>query len=339
LIRERWKDFPESKRVIIEERIVAGPPREWFQSDADRHIDRTRFDVLGEMERLGLPLGGAAKSALTEIQNNHPEWMLRPSEEAGFHIWHGGADFIVGNPEKLQAIPAESLIDQAKMLADNAGFMDGDDWQALCQSHPQHALEGLEATAKADEWPVWAWKPFLRATEKLESPDSVVVVAKLLLRVPDEQFSKIADDAAWWLNEKAKGLADDLLWPLWDRVVVFVSQEPAAPWAHDAFSAALGSPSGHLAEILIRRISKGEHGEEMPDAMRQRFDALASSPGIFGELARIRFAADVSLLFEKAPDWTIERLLPLFDWKDPEASNVWSARKYSNYIGSPNYSI
>jgi hypothetical protein len=103
----------------------------------------------------------------------------------------------------------------------------------------------------------------------------------------------------------------------------------------DALTDALNAPAGHLAGVLIKRMTKGENGEEMPDAIRQRFDMLVSATGRFGELGRVRFAAEVSLLFEKAPLWTAERILPLFDWKSPDAPNAWNARKYSNYIGSP----
>lgn len=102
----------------------------------------------------------------------------------------------------------------------------------------------------------------------------------------------------------------------------------------DALTDALNAPAGRLAEVLIKRMTKGKGGEEMPDALRQRFDKLAAAPRRFGELARVRFAAEVSLLFERAPRWTKERIVPLFDWKSPDAPDVWNARKYSSYIGS-----
>jgi len=82
----------------------------------------------------------------------------------------------------------------------------------------------------------------------------------------------------------------------------------------DALTDALNAPVGRLAEILLQRMAKGENGEE---------------------LARVRFAAEVSLLFERAPIWTAERIVPLFDWRSADAPSVWNARKYSNYIGSP----
>jgi hypothetical protein len=103
----------------------------------------------------------------------------------------------------------------------------------------------------------------------------------------------------------------------------------------DSLTDALNAPAGRLAEVLIKKLTKGEGSMEMPDDMRARFDKLINAPGKFGTLARVRLAAEVSLLFERAPVWTTDRVVPLFDWNSPEAPLMWSARKYSNYIGSP----
>jgi hypothetical protein len=226
LILERWEEFPAAKRASIEDRLAAGPPADRFRSDAVRQVERSKFDILGEMERVGLTLGDQSKSVLAEIKRKNPEWKLRPSEQAGFHVWHGGADYIVGNSHKLRNIPAESLIDEAKKLADTADFMDGDDWQALCQSDPQSAVDGLAASAKKGVWPDWAWNPFLWATQKIDSPDSIALTGKLLLSFPDEGFSRIASAASWWLDQNAKALDDKLLWPLWDKIKVAIVQDP-----------------------------------------------------------------------------------------------------------------
>src|SRR5262245_18128279 len=76
-------------------------------------------------------------------------------------------------------------------------------------------------------------------------------------------------------------------------------------------------------------------GEKLPLAMQMRLDRLVSAPGKFGKLARTRLAADLSYLFDQAPEWTTARLLPCFDWSSEDARDAWSSRKYSNYIGSP----
>jgi hypothetical protein len=103
----------------------------------------------------------------------------------------------------------------------------------------------------------------------------------------------------------------------------------------DTLTEALNSPAGRLAEILIKRMEKGENGEEISAPVRTRLDKLVSATGNYGALARVRLAAEVGLFYERAPSWTKKNILPLFDWSSPEALNVWTARKYSSYIGSP----
>jgi hypothetical protein len=103
----------------------------------------------------------------------------------------------------------------------------------------------------------------------------------------------------------------------------------------DLLNDSINSPSGRLAEILLKKLTKSEISREMPDDMQARFEKLIRAGGRFGELARVRLAAEVSLLFERAPNWTAENIVPLFDWSSPDAHAAWSSRKYSNYIGSP----
>jgi hypothetical protein len=101
----------------------------------------------------------------------------------------------------------------------------------------------------------------------------------------------------------------------------------------DLYNNALNAPPGQLAEVLIRKVTKGD-GSELPDDVRTRLDRLIDAPGKPGLFARVRLAADVPYLFDHAPNWTTSRLIPLFDWSSPDAADAWSARKYSN-IGSP----
>jgi hypothetical protein len=102
----------------------------------------------------------------------------------------------------------------------------------------------------------------------------------------------------------------------------------------DLFNDAINAPPGRLVEVLISKITKGD-AKELPDDALARLDRLFDAPGKSGLLARVRIAADLPFLFDRAPTWTTSRLIALFDWSSPDAAAMWSARKYSNYIGSP----
>jgi hypothetical protein len=191
LIHARSHDLSRDQWLAIERRIMEGPPAESFRqgsSDIDQIIARCRFDLLGELERSGVSLSPDAHAMLANIRKRWPKWQLRPPERAGFHIWTEGSSAIVGDPDKLQGVSDAHLVTEAKRIADRAGFMEGDAWQALCQSDPGRALRGLEAQATKHQWPAWAWNPFLWAAHQIDDPVATARIAQLLLEWPKEQF-------------------------------------------------------------------------------------------------------------------------------------------------------
>lgn len=102
----------------------------------------------------------------------------------------------------------------------------------------------------------------------------------------------------------------------------------------DALTDALNAPAGRLAEVLLKKLPATTGGELPPD-MRRRLETLIDAPGRIGFLARIRLAAEVALLFDRAPAWTTSKIVPLFEWTNPDATEAWASRKYANYIGPP----
>jgi len=337
LLRQRWRDLTPEQRESIEKRIAEGPPADWLREgvETERLIDRCRFDLLGELQRAGLELTAESKAFFNEIAARWPQWQMRPAEQAGFHIWHEGVSEIVGNAEKFKDVADDELVTAAEKAAAEADFMEGDAWQALCQSDPGRALRGLEAQANKRLWPLSAWDRFLWAAQGIDDPDSVAKIARHLLQAPNDKFSEMASSASWWLNEKARSLDDALLWPLWDRIIDTVPRSMTEGNDSDLFGDSLNAPSGRLAEILLKKLTKAEGSGDMSGDMQMRFEKLIRAEGRFGQLARLRLAAEVSFLFERAPEWTAKNVVPLFDWSSPDAHAAWSSRKYSNYIGSP----
>ena len=222
LARERWHEFPPDKQEAIEARIIEGPPQDWYREGAEleRLTDRARFDLLGELQRSGAELTKNSQAVFEEIIQRWPNWQLRPTEQAGFHIWTGGVTEVVSDPDKLKNVPDNELVAAAKQAQEKADFLEGDAWEMLCRSEPDRALRGLKAQADVGEWPAWAWRPFLWAGDKIEDTDTVCLIAELLLNWPQDEFSEISDTASWWLNQKATVLNENLIWPLWDRIEV-----------------------------------------------------------------------------------------------------------------------
>lgn len=338
LIKARWNDFSPEKRKIIEQRLCAGPPKDCFREGAeiDRHIDRCRFDFLGQMEQGGIQFSAETSATLKEIRERWPQWTLRPEELTGFHTWSWSSHGEIGDPTKLQNIADDLLVAEAMRIDAMANFGEGDSWRALCITEPDRALRGLEAEAQAGRWPEKAWRPFFWERRTLRGPDVGARIVRLLLDCPKEEFGGIAGQACYWLTENYAAIDDDDKWKLWDKILVATSNEPdEADDGGDLLTQARGGPAGHLTEFLLHKLREQKDKKDLSRDLRERMDRLVEMPGLFGKLARVRFAAEVSLLFDLAPDWTTQRLLPLFELSSPEASAMWSARSFSNYIGVP----
>jgi hypothetical protein len=103
----------------------------------------------------------------------------------------------------------------------------------------------------------------------------------------------------------------------------------------DVFTDALNSPAGRLVDVLLKKLPEGAAQNGLSAEIHQRLDRVVDAQGRPGKLARVRLAPELPLLFNRAPDWTTRKLLPLFEWSSADALDVWSARKYSRHIGSP----
>lgn len=336
LIRSRWSEFDEDARAGIERRVIVGPPTNWFREGAEleRAMDRHRFELLADFESSGVPLGGKAAELLAEIRQRHPQWRVADPERAAFLVWHGGVTSVVGDKKKLEAVPAEQLIAAALKAKDEEDFLEGDTWQAFVQNDPPKAFEGIERAAPGDKWNQEIWRTFFWSANKIADAPTLDRLARLLGKWPDDApFDGTSVAAAWWLDEVADKLEDEALWSAWDLIVERAPRRTEV-LNNDAFGTALNDTSGHLASILLKKIPQDKSDREFPQNLRARFDRLVSEEGVYGLLVHVRFAAAIAFLFERAPNWSTEHIIPKFFWNSTEAGAMWSARKYFNHIGS-----
>lgn len=230
LLRGRWNEFPPDKQQQILHRICEGPPRDTFQEgpEGDRAIDRYRFDILSQMESDGFATGEEGKNTLHEIQSRWPQWTPKPEEQAGFHVWHsGGYRSRGGDPAAFASLPEDQLVAEIKKAEAQADFLNDDKWQGLCLSEPDRAFRGLSVAAEKGEWPVDFWQQLLFSPTVYASTETEDAVARILPKFPDSSFADVAGAASRWLESHAKGLPDEMLWPIWDKIAATVLIETA----------------------------------------------------------------------------------------------------------------
>jgi hypothetical protein len=338
LIRSRWVEFPPKRRGMIEKRIIEGPPAGWFKEGADlsRLMDRYRFQLLLDLERSKVPLGKEPSELFRQIRERHPQWRDVEPEKVGFAMWQGPVTSVVGSKERLSSVPSNQLIQAAKKAADEADYMEGDSWQGLCQEEPITAFRGIENAPTSERWHEWAWRPLLwAAANKVTDPGELNRIARLLAKWPKAApFAETASGAAFWMDQVSDKLKAPNLWAVWDLIEQH-SPRRTEELNNDVFATALNDPSGNLASVLLKRTPRPKGQVELGKQLRIRYEKLIGSRDLFALLARVRLSAAIAFLFERAPKWTIANLLPSFSWDSSDAPAMWSARKYSNQIGSP----
>ena len=341
LICARWLDFPVDQQRTIQDRAVIGPRPDAFKegSDKGRAIDHCRFEFLQALEMIGAALTPAATAMLSEIQRRWPRWEMRPKEQWGFHIWSEGVHAVsIGDPTALDGVPDDQLISAAQqVLAGDIFAEKGDALNALAKRDPARVFRGLQTQAANGIWEAWAWRSFLWSAENLLDPAAVADAALLLSTYPKDKAAEISFEACWWLNEKAKVIDAPIIWAVWDHLEAISPRSPDLSGSNDSFTDALNSSAGKLAEVLLKKFYSATANSDttLPDDIRTRLELLLNEAGGFGQLARVRLAADLSHLFERAPRWTEDHIVPMFLWSSPEAEMMWDARRYANYIGSP----
>jgi hypothetical protein len=103
----------------------------------------------------------------------------------------------------------------------------------------------------------------------------------------------------------------------------------------DLLNESMNAPEGRLARVLVDLIANDPQLDNIRDEIVARLDRLTSAPSRAASLAKVRLAADVSVLHQRLPEWTEARIVPLFDWKHEGARDYWSARKFAPVVGSP----
>jgi hypothetical protein len=338
LIKARWPEFSEETRIAVEQRLVAGPPPGVFREGVDvaRVLDRVRYDAIGNIRRDGYSLTPTTLAAYADIAQRYPEWQLRPAEQAGFHHWSG--EVTSAGPADLHDLEAASdaeLVATALRMDAHTHFGEGNNWTTLCNTDPDRAQRGLAAEARAGRWNAATWRPLLWSKALPRDSAFYEELATMLLQWPSASFGDIVAAAAGLLGTP-QGLAlRDNFWMLWDKVLANLPDEEDDHDPARYFDRAINTPVGNLAEAIVKKMPSSEGDVAFREKIEPRLNAVCELPGHNGVLARVRLAADLAILHDRAPTWTTGHLLPLFDWRQSLALPVWSARRYANTIGPP----
>jgi hypothetical protein len=347
LMAERWAAFTADARAALARRIRGGAPRSLFRDnsfdDQDEWSsirDHMIFVRLARNQAAGGGLDDDSTRVLADIQARHPAWVPGPGDRDDFGSWMSSSSSPGGDPASLSAVADGDLVSQAMRLQRERPIGYSDVWRLLCESDPERALRGLRTEADTGRWEPSAWQDLLWASAKTLRQPLQLEVADLIVRMPVAALLPIASSAASWLRECRSLLLDDpaaLFGPflgVWDRLaeVVYTDAGPVTSATssedEDLATAAMNEPGGKLTWVLCEALAalEPDAGAELGDELGGRLDRAVLAPGRPGLLARVYLVRLLPWLYQVAPTWSGDRLLPRLIPSHPEARLLWRAR-------------
>lgn len=321
----------------LEQAILAGPPREMFREDIEsdrwnRIMDREIWLRMAKLEDAGAVLGSECKERLRALSAEYPEWALETDQRDEFPFWMGDGD----EWRKFVATPRNrrDLIEWLKQHPAGDHWQE-DDWQERCRDNFPTTACALGALAMGGIWPTYRWREALQAW----SDDAVIKrswrhMAPILIGAPDDVQHALAHTSSYWLQAIAKTIEgnETTFFDFASRILTLHSQDSVD--TDDPVMRAINHPVGHVTEALLRWWYRRslEDGQGLPDEINSTFTELCNPSIDKFRHGRVLLATHVIALFRVDREWTMQNLLPLFDW---HRSEVEARAAWAGFLRSP----
>lgn len=320
--------------------------RQVFEPDEEEseHRPYERFNALVWMDRVRPDHPGITE-ALADAHAVDPSWQARTDPDLTHSMEVG---FVPSRPpmsvesfhEQLEADPAALLatLQETKGIRHWDGGPTWDDSLALVagavQAEPDDGHLLLDSAPPEQDVTAAVIRGWSRA--ELEPVAAAAVIGK----VAALDLTTLARDVAFMLSHGAtteghptdwtavpgaRQLARDL-WPL-------VPDEEVVFGEIDWLSRAIHHPGGYLAEFWLHVVQRDWRADdeawsgltqEHRDAFGSMLDGRADEART--QMVEVICASRMHFLFAADSDWTVEHVLPIFDWSDPgRARRAWSS--------------
>ena len=330
------------ERERLERAILAGPPRDMYRPDLEqaRWIRIQESDVwlrLAKINQTGTNLSVAARARFNELSTKHPNWQLAENERDEFPTWRGDGSEL--------RVHVTTPRDQGKLIEWLRNNPEPDhwrpnDWHDRCRDDFEDAASALIELARENTWPAGRWREALQRWSESELTEpSWSKIAPVLANVPETTLQELAHGVSWWLEKVARTFEghEGTFLSLCDRILALDYDFEEGD--DDLLNLALNHPIGNVTEALLhwwyRKDLEDERG--LADEPRHRFTQLCDTTTPSFRYGRVLLAVHVISLFRVDREWTIQFMLPLFQWEisEAEARAAWSGFLWSPRLYGP----
>ncbi len=325
----------------LEVAVLAGPPREMFRADIEpddwtRIVDQEVWLRLKKVTVAGAVWNAQGLARLAELSTLYPDWELAKEERDEFPYWIGdGSEW-----RKFEAAPRRrrELVEWLKKPKTDK--WQEDDWRQRCRDNFSTTFCALFVLAKEGIWPTYRWREAFQAwSEETLAKRSWRYMAPVLATIPNDTLESLAEGIGWWLKTIANSFdrEEELFFELTGKLLALENQHDVNK--DNAVGHNINPHVGHATEALLRwwyrQSPKDDEG--LPAEIKTTFTLLCDSRVEKYRDARALLATHLISLFRADPEWTTQRLLPLFNWYDSEleAIAVWEGFLYSPRLYRP----
>ena len=326
----------------LEHAVLDGPPREMFKDSIEydrwnRIVDREVWLRLEKMNEAGAVLSSTGKERLARLSSQYPKWKLASDQRDEFPFWMGDSDEWrrhVSSPRRRR-----ELIEWLRQNPSTDHWQE-DDWRQRCRENFSTTACALCALGKEGFWPTNRWRVALQAwSEEKHLKRSWRYMAPVLATAPDDELRPLTHVVSWWLREIANTFEghETHFFTLAYRILTLNPQNGTD--TDNAITRAINHPVGQVTNALLdwwHRRSL-EDGQGLPYEIETTFTELCDTQSDNFRHGRVLLASRVILLFRVDRDWTINKLLPHFDWQrsTTEASASWQGFLWSPRLYPP----
>jgi hypothetical protein len=344
---QRWRDLPAEARSAILNRLLIGPDKSAFRNDdvPEAALLFHRDHELARLVDAALPMPDNVRHLVDARRKSDPEF---PSHIAAIEPGLPGPQSTwvsPGSPARFDGVPSDKLLLALIGAHGEHKFGVGSDAEAFARTSTgkRRVLEAIVPNNLPQGKMEFIWELLLSyphekgedANADREFSERILLA---ILSLPAELFSKIADQACYWVDaadEKFPRIeGGDRLWGTLLPHAEALANEHVSTTRKadiDLTMAALNEPLGHLLSLFLRRCPN------MPVEISERsplpgsfVQPLKQLSGRAKEMVAARMAPHISY-FERADrPWLSELVLVPMKGQTKEANRVWEAfAKYS----------
>ena len=360
-LRARWRDFTPDQRLLLETRILAGPPR----YDREKRVDYARrkpatvVSILGWLEQQGCNLSRRTERTLLRLRSTVEGW--NPSRDAHADDSLDGRGGWIGteaDPGKLVHAPLNEIIPLAEKLTVRPfdEFTVYKPFQGLVQQWPRRAVSALSYEMRHQRYPVSFWSTALSSWPANASERLRWLLAHRIARLPKKVVVELRHDISSWMKDNLPALARSsrgaalMVWDqIADRLIEAGSAATesalgdvhvAGKWQRQSrrtFSHSLNAPVGKLTEALFTILNdlKLKGRARVPVEVASRLEWLFQAPGEAADHAVCETTARLRWLYFLDPEWVRQKIVPLFQHTNPSAEPAWNGFSYTDQLPTP----